>query len=358
MSDNPTIATYDRIAGRYAERNVDRTGLADRYARFADAIVGQAPPERFRVLDAGCGPGHDSKWFHARGFQVIGVDLSTGMLAEARRRAPGVDFRQADLRRLDFPDAYFDGIWCCASLLHVPRADVPAVLANLRRMLGHGYLYLQIKLGQGEEVEEAAYGPGNARFYTYFSRPEVELYLERAGFEVRQVWENSITSELTHPFVSFLAQTQLQTPLLGAIAVIFNSAGQVLLSERTDGRGWNLPAGFVDAGEGPHEAVVRETREETGLEVEVDRLVGVYTWDRIHRHQGVDRCLVTTVSLCHVVGGTLTLTKEALQHGWFDPSALPAPMASRYHVAVLQDAIAMRDGALTLPVVRRWKRPT
>src|SRR6185437_1778288 len=103
-----------------------------------------------------------------------------------------------------------------------------------------------------------------------------ELYLERAGFEVRQVWEGLPTPEQPHPFVGFLAQTQLQTPLLGAIAVFFDSAGRVLLSERADGRGWNLPAGFVDAGEGPEEAAVRETREETGLEVEIDRFVGVY----------------------------------------------------------------------------------
>lgn len=356
MTDNPTIATYDRIAGRYAERNVDRAWLADRCDTFAEAIIGRVPPERFRILDAGCGPGRDSRWFHERGFQVIGVDLSAGMLTEARRRAPGVDFRQADLRRLDFPDDYFDGIWCCASLLHLPRADALAVLANFRRMLGHGYLYLSVKLGQGEEVEEAAYGPGNPRFYTYYSRPEVELLLERAGFEVRQVWEIPVAPEQPHPFLGFLAQTQLQTPLLGAIAVIFDSAGRVLMSERADGRGWNLPAGFVDAAEGPDEAVVRETREETGLDVKIDRLIGVYTWDRIHRHQGVDRCLVTTAFRCQVTGGTLALTKEALQHGWFDPNALPTPLASRHHVAILRDAVAMRDGSLPLPVVRRWTR--
>ncbi|MGH2459553.1 MAG: methyltransferase domain-containing protein [Chloroflexota bacterium] len=356
MTDNPTIATYDRIAGRYAERNVDRSWLADRYTSFSEAIVARAPTHRFRILDAGCGPGWDSRWFHERGFQVIGVDLSTGMLTEARHRAPDVDFHQADLRRLDFPDAYFDGIWCCASLLHLPRADAPTVLVNFRRMLGHGYLYLSVKLGQGEEVEEAAYGRGQPRAFTYYSRLEVELLLDRAGFEVRQVWDNSATSEQPHPFLNFLAQTQLQTPLLGAIAVVVDSAGRVLMSERADGRGWNLPAGFVDASEGPDEAVVRETREETGLEVEIDRLVGVYTWDRIHRHQGVDRCLVTTASLCHVVGGALVPTKEALQHGWFDPSDPPTPMASRYHLAILRDALAIRDGALPVPVVRRWRR--
>lgn len=354
LAENPTIATYDRIAERYAGRTFDDTGLTDRYAAFAQAIVNQAPAARFRILDAGCGPGRDSKWLRERGFQVVGVDLSSGMLAEARRRAPDVDFRQADLRRLDFPNDYFDGIWCSASLLHLPRADVPGVLVSFRRFLGHGHLYVSVKLGQGEEVEEAAYGPGNPRFYTYFSRHEMELYLERAGFEVRRVWEHPADRSNAHPFLDLLAQTQIQTPLLGAIAVIFDADGRVLLSERADGRGWNLPAGYVDATEGPDEAAIRETREETGLEVKVDRLVGVYTWDRTYR--GSARCLVTTASLCHVVGGALTLTKEALQHGWFDPGALPAPMASRYHVAILQDALAMRAGSLPGPLVRRYAK--
>ena len=353
-SDNPTIATYDRVAGAFAERTFYTTDLTDRCVAFAEGIVGQAPAERFRILDAGCGPGRDSKWLHARGFQVIGVDLSTGMLAEARRRVPGVDFRQADLRQLKFPDAYFDGIWCCASLLHVPRADVPGVLRSFRRLLGHGYLFLSVKLGQGEEVDESTYGPDNPRFFTYFSRHEIELYLERAGFEVRQVWDSRSTSAQTHPFLNILAQTALRTPLLGAIAVVFDRDGRVLLSERADGRGWNLPAGFVESTEGPDEAVVRETREETGLDVEVDRLIGVYTWDRKYKELG--GCLVTTASLCRVVGGTLEPTKEALQHGWFDSSSLPSPMASRHHVAILQDALAMRNGSLKLPVTRRYTK--
>ncbi|HVC32336.1 MAG TPA: NUDIX domain-containing protein [Chloroflexota bacterium] len=350
MTDNPTIATYDRVAGEYAARNFGMT-RDDRSLRFAKAISQQAPPERFRVLDAGCGPGRDSKWFHERGFQVTGVDLSAGMLVEARRRAPGVDFHQADLRKLDFPAGSFDGVWCCASLLHVPRADVPGVLASFRLLLDHGYLYLAVKAGQGEEVEERGYGPGNPRFFTYFTRHEIELSVERAGFEVREVWEDGPTPNARNGWVAILAQTGLRQPLLGAMAIVFDDQGRVLLSERADGRGWNLPAGFVDAGEGPDEAAVREAREETGLVVEIDRLVGVYTRSRLHH--GENWSLISHAFLCRVVGGALTLTNESLQHGWFAPDALPEPMSSRHHVEILQDARAMRAGTLAVPVVRR-----
>lgn len=351
-----TIATYDRVAARFAElhQNDDDGGARDRFAR---AITGPAPTERFRILDAGCGPGRDTLWFHRRGFQVIGVDLSAGMLAEARRRAPGVEFRQADLRNLDFPPGYFDGIWASASLLHLPRPDVRRTLESFNRLLGHGYLWLSVKAGHGEATLEQPYGPGNPRRFTYFSRSEIELDVERAGFEVRWADEDAPTVENPTPWITVLAQTALRTPLLGAIAVIFDAAGRVLLSERTDGHGWNLPAGFVDADESPQEAAVRETAEETGLRVEVGRLIGVYTHLRRQRPSGpptTPGALVTHAFLCRQVGGTLIPTNEALQHGWFLPTALPSPLSSRRHAEIIQDALALREGQQTEPVVRRY----
>jgi hypothetical protein len=63
---------------------------------------------------------------------------------------------------------------------------------------------------------------------------------------------------------------------LGAFAVIFNERGEVLLCLRRDLPLWNLPGGGVEPGESPREAVVREVREEVCLDVEVERLAGVY----------------------------------------------------------------------------------
>lgn len=355
MQDDFTIATYDRVAGEFARRHGGFDAPGERREIFARAITEQAPPERFRVLDAGCGPGRDSQWFHERGFAVVGIDLSAGMLAEARRRVPDVEFRQGDLRALDFPSESFDGIWCNAALVHLPRGDVPRVLASFRRLLGHGFLYVSVKAGQGEEIEERGYGSGNPRFFTYFSRAELELFVERAGFEVRRVWEDEPVDGSLRGWLSVLGQTALRQPLLGAIGVILDDAGRVLLSERADGRGWNLPAGFVDALEGPSEAIVRETREETGLRVEVDRLVGIYT--RPYRFKGSEWRLVSHAFLCRVVGGALLPTKEALQHGWFRPDSLPTPLSSRHHAEILRDALRLRSGEMTLPVIRTATDP-
>lgn len=63
---------------------------------------------------------------------------------------------------------------------------------------------------------------------------------------------------------------------IGAFAIIFNEQNRVLLSHRCDIDLWNLPGGGIEIGELPTEAVVREVKEETGLNVEAERLVGVY----------------------------------------------------------------------------------
>jgi 8-oxo-dGTP pyrophosphatase MutT (NUDIX family) len=357
---DPTNLTYDRIARQYADKWFDDPTLDRAKEIFAERIAGNAPPERFRILDAGCGPGQASKWFHDRGFQVVGVDRSAGMLDEARRRVPGVEFRQADLRHLDFPDGSFDGIWCSAALLHLPRTDVPTVLKTFNRLLGHGYLWLSVKGGDGDEIVAGEFGPGNPRRFTYFSRCEIELSIERAGFEIHDLTETDPTGGSSRPWLSVLAQTALHSPLLGAVAIVFDDNGRVLLSERADGRGWNLPGGIVDADEGPDDAAVREAREETGLDVVVERLVSIGTAPRVYRGYGppVSGTLVSHGFLCRAVGGALVLTNEALQHGWFDPSALPSPMSSRRHVDLIQTAVAMREGRVIEPTIRHYGSST
>lgn len=67
------------------------------------------------------------------------------------------------------------------------------------------------------------------------------------------------------------------TPKVGTDAAIFNENGEILLMERSDGSGWCLPCGFVEPNETPAEGIVREVREETGLEIKINQLVGVFT---------------------------------------------------------------------------------
>ena len=118
-------------------------------------------------------------------------------------------------------------------------------------------------------------------------------------------------------------------PTSGSFAVIFDARQRVLLSHRTDRDAWNLPGGGVEPGEAPWEAVTREVREETGLEVRIERLIGVYFVKAKHE-------IVFTFS-CTVIGGTLVESPEADQHAYFDRNALPANTLPR-HVERVADA--------------------
>jgi len=132
----------------------------------------------------------------------------------------------------------------------------------------------------------------------------------------------------------------------GAYAVSFDEAGDVLFCHRRDCDFWNLPGGGVESGEAPWQAVVREVREETGLEVEVVRLAGLYSWIAL------DEVIYSFV--CDVIGGALlTHTDETDDARYF---ALDALLANTF----LEHAARARDAAFghTNTVLRLPTGPT
>jgi ADP-ribose pyrophosphatase YjhB (NUDIX family) len=132
---------------------------------------------------------------------------------------------------------------------------------------------------------------------------------------------------------------------LGAFAVIFNPDGRVLLCHRRDLDLWNLPGGGVESGELPSEAVIREVQEETGLEVAIERLVGVYGKK--------ERDDLVFSFRCRVTGGQLALTDESDENGYFPVDRLPANTIPK-QVERIHDALAQGDQ----PVFRRQCGPS
>jgi 8-oxo-dGTP pyrophosphatase MutT (NUDIX family) len=128
-----------------------------------------------------------------------------------------------------------------------------------------------------------------------------------------------------------------------AAAAIFDDSGRVLLTRRADNGLWCLPSGHMEPGESLQETVVRETREETGLDVVAERAVGVYSRPYpYYAKQG--RHVVAFVFLCRIVGGRLGLSDETTEAGYFDPAQLPDDLVPT-HVERIRDAMAVRDGA-------------
>lgn len=128
------------------------------------------------------------------------------------------------------------------------------------------------------------------------------------------------------------------THRVGAFAVIRDSSGRVLLSRRTDSGWWNLPGGGVEPHESATEGVIREVREETGLEVAPQRLVGVYSKPQKHE--------IVLVFECLVEGGTITPSEEADLHEWFAPNSLPPTQFLPKHRERVEDALRNEAAAI------------
>ena len=174
--DNPALsqdhsdsnrATYDRIAQRYAEtQEKSRTECDDLFFDLESLFIAKLPAKAL-VADMGCGPGLDCARFAARGYRVVGLDLSAGMLAVAARSLPS-RVVQGDMRSLPIGSHRLDGIWSVASLLHVPECDTFKVLSEFRRTLrSSGLLALVTALGEGESFEEVPYAPNEERWFAY-----------------------------------------------------------------------------------------------------------------------------------------------------------------------------------------------
>ncbi len=183
MDTKTLAATYDRIARDYAEDHRHDTWSLAMVERFIQLL-----PKRARVLDAGCGPGWEARRFAGAGFRVSGIDISPKLIALAKRNVPRGRFVVADLRSLSFTARTFDGVCAKASLLHLPRRDVPCALREFRRVLKRrGLLCIAVKEGRGSEVKvDADYGYRYERPFTYFGREECVRLLERAGFRLRE----------------------------------------------------------------------------------------------------------------------------------------------------------------------------
>lgn len=142
MSDPATLAFYEAQAARYAAV----FGTAP--SRDLDPFLDRLPPGAC-ILELGCGGGQDSARMIERGFAADPTDGTAAMVAAANARF-GIGARQLRFDQLEADDAY-DAVWAHACLLHVARADLPGVLARIRRALHPGgWHYASFKLGEAE----------------------------------------------------------------------------------------------------------------------------------------------------------------------------------------------------------------
>ncbi len=195
---NNLKTSYDRIAPQYVEhiygelahKPLDRALLA----RFADDVRG-----RGSVCDIGCGPGHVARYLHERGVDVIGVDLSPGMVAEAQRLNPGIAFREGNMLALDDADNAWAGITAFYCIIHIERDEVTVALHEMRRILQPGGLLL-LAFHVGDEVlrPDEMWGQPVAIDFIFYQPPAMVGYLTAAGFVVEDVIERPPYPDVEH----------------------------------------------------------------------------------------------------------------------------------------------------------------
>lgn len=130
---------------------------------------------------------------------------------------------------------------------------------------------------------------------------------------------------------------------VGSAAVIFDETRQkVLLTQRTDNGRWCLPGGMMEPGESAAEGCVREVWEETGLQVVVKRLLGIYTSPH-HITVYSDGNRVQYASFCfetEVIGGELGLSNETTAYGYFSRGEIDELDLMEHHIERVADAFA------------------
>jgi 2-polyprenyl-3-methyl-5-hydroxy-6-metoxy-1,4-benzoquinol methylase len=140
-----TLNYYNQHAQTFSDStlNVDMSAL---YAEFLPLI-----PKHGHILDAGCGSARDAMYFKQQGFTVSAFDASPELAKLASNYLrQAVEFKT--FQQLNCTNKY-DGIWCCASLLHVPKAELPQVFLKLQNALKpNGVLYVSFKYGTQERV--------------------------------------------------------------------------------------------------------------------------------------------------------------------------------------------------------------
>jgi ubiquinone/menaquinone biosynthesis C-methylase UbiE len=198
---NPA-STYDDVAAAYAatflheldHKPFDREILTRFAAATRDGSQGGHP-----VCDLGCGPGHIGAFLAANGVDVVGIDLSAGMVAQARLSYPTLSFSQGDMTALALPDSTFAGIACFYALIHVPRSRVATALLEMARVLvPGGALLVAVHGGRGTLHADEMVGQRADLDVTLFSLAELCELMQRAGFAITEARERA-PYEVEHP---------------------------------------------------------------------------------------------------------------------------------------------------------------
>lgn len=173
-----TISYYDNNADSFAQDTVN----ADLIAIY-NCFLSYIPPDG-KILDLGCGAGRDTKYFLQMGYKVDAADGSESLCRIASEYT-GINVKHMLFSDLD-ANAVYDGIWACASVLHLPKDDLRDVFFKMiKATVKNGYIYTSFKYGDFE-------GDRNGRYYTDFTEKSFgEFIKDIKGIKIIETWTSA-----------------------------------------------------------------------------------------------------------------------------------------------------------------------
>lgn len=173
---NSTIDYYDRNANDYFTRTAE-VSFNEIYSTFLKYI-----PAGGRIIDFGCGSGRDVKWFYDQGYEAYGLDASKELVKKASNTL-GITV-STGLIEAWITDEPFDGIWCCASLMHLNDDALEQFFDNLKYNLKPGgVVFMSVKSGIQTGYDE------QGRYLRNFTEEDVHEIINRhSELEIKELW--------------------------------------------------------------------------------------------------------------------------------------------------------------------------
>lgn len=169
---------YERNTQEFIENTLE-LDMSSLYATFEKYLRPDA-----RILDLGCGPGRDLKYFNSK-YQAIGLEPSPSLASFAKEYS-GAQVIQSNIQGFESEDR-FDGIWACASLLHVPSKELGNVFRKINHLLNEdGVIFTSFKYGDFE-------GMRSNRYFTDLTKELLAQFLEKSPLRIAETW---VTNDL------------------------------------------------------------------------------------------------------------------------------------------------------------------
>ena len=189
LKSSEVQSSYDRVADEYARHLYDelRRKPFDRQLldQFADRVRGVGT-----ACDLGCGPGQVARYLRDRNLAVCGVDLSPGMIVQARQLNPDIEFTPGDMLSLNWPDHAWAAIAAFYAIVNLEPADLMLAMREMYRVLKPGgWLLMSFHIGeQVVHVGDLWDCPVSLDFY-FLCPEQVTAGLRSAGFTIEEVIE-------------------------------------------------------------------------------------------------------------------------------------------------------------------------